>query len=547
MLKRYRSSLEEKVVWAGQRSKAIGKDGSLLHERTLARKDGSLVYTEVHVRAVEGVGYISIFRDITERKTAEAAFRESELKFKNLVEKSLVGVYIVQDGKFVYVNPKFAQILGYTQLEMLGLDNIRDIVDTQYAPPALVEWRKKADAGIIDDFHIELKYRKKDGEIIWCDAYCGETSYEGAKAILGSIMDITERKKAEAKILERESLLTALFENIEGSLALYDVNKKIMLFNSHFAHNYRLFTNHEPKVGDGVHDFVLEENRDEPSKMMDSALKGNKVVLEKDYHNNGKFSSFRTSFNPVINDGKVTGFTSFSLDLTQSKEAELRLKESEEKFRLSFMTSNDAFYIGTLHDGRIIDANNSFYSLYGYTKEETIGKTIFDLNLYANTEDRKRLVAQLKANGHIKDFETNSRKKDGQIMLISMTINVWQINGEPVIMAVIRDITERRKTQALIQEQAETFAAIIENASESIWLLSVDLRVLLFNKTAKDRLVLNGGNEIYLGANVRDFLYKGTESVFMPMFSDALAGKYSEVESAQVNSQGATFWLRTRM
>ena len=530
-----------------ERSKAIGKDGSLLHERMLTRKDGSLVYTEVNVRAVESVGYISIFRDITERKVAEAAFRESELKFKNLVEKSLVGVYIVQNGKFVYANPKFAQILGYTQEEILSLDNFRDIVDTEYAPEALMEWRKKLNLGIIDDFHIELKYKKKGGKIIWADVFCGETVYDGATALLGSMLDITERKKTEAKILERDSLLTALFDNIEGSLALYNADKKIVFFNSHFANNYKLLTNHEPKVGDGAHDLLSEENRKEPSKLMDSALKGNKEVFEKDYRSGGKFSSFRTSFHPVINDGKVTSITSFTLDLTKSKEAEIKLKESEEKFRLSFMVSNDAFYIGTLNEGRIIDANNSFYAMYGYTKEETIGKTIFDLNLYVNAEDRKSLVAELKANGHIKDFETNTRKKNGQIFIISMTVKLWEMNNETFIMAVIRDITERRKTEALIHEQAETFAAIIENANESIWFLSPDLKVLQFNKTGKDRLTSNRGKDIYIGADFKEFLHIGTENVFMPMFKDAIAGKYPELETEQTNLQGETFWLRTRM
>ncbi len=530
-----------------ERTRAISKEGSLLHERKLTRKDGSLVHTEVNVRAVEGVGYISIFRDITERKKAEAAFKESELKFKNLVEKSLVGVYIIQNGKFVYSNPKFAQILGYTPEEILKLDNFRDIVDTEYIPPALLEWRKKLETGVIDDFHIELKYKRKDGEIIWADVYCGETVYEGATAILGSMLDITERKKTEAKILERESLLTALVDNVEGSLVLYDVNKKIMLFNNHFADNYRIFTNRDPHVGDGVHDFVSEENSKEPSRLMDSVLKGNKEVFEKDYFNEGKFTSLRTSFSPVIHDGKVAGFASFTLDLTKSKEAEIKLKESEEKFRLSFMSSNDAFYIGTLREGRIIDANNSFFAMYGHTKEETIGKTIFDLNLYTDDEERKSLLAELKANGQIRDFETYGRKKNGQIMIVSMTINLWQMNHEPVIMAVTRDITERRKTEAIIREQAETFAAIIENANESIWLLSPDLKVLQFNKTGRDRLALNRGKEIYLGANFKEFLYIGTENLFMPMFNDAVAGKYSESESVQTNVNGETFWIRIRM
>ncbi len=489
-------------------------------------------------------GAIAIEVDITERK-------ESELLFKNLVEKSLVGVYIIQGGKFIYVNPKFARDLYYSREDLLALDDVRQIVDDSYVPVELEEWRTKLASGIIDDFHIELKYRRKDGKVIWAEVFCGETLYKGAKAILGTFNDITERK-----------------------------------------------------------------------------------------------------------------------------EAEVRIRESEEKFRMSFMTSQDAFYIGTLQEGRILDVNNSFCNLFGFTREESIGKTSDELRMYVYPEDRERMVTGLKTNGSLKDLELPCRKKNGELIIVSITVNVWQMNNEQVIMAVIRDITERKrseealfkanqrlelasvvagiavwemdfnagkmisknkiwdevyglenddiqnqwnncvheddretiwknvkdhfegktekyfhefrftnpktgnekwisdvgkvieyhkdggpakvigisiditerkKAEAVIKEQGDIFEAIIENANESIWLLSPDLRVLQFNKTGKDRIWLNGGKEIYHGANFRDFLHRGTENIFMPMFTEALSGKYSEQETSQADIRGNIFWLRTRM
>ncbi|MEI9958190.1 MAG: PAS domain S-box protein [Ferruginibacter sp.] len=104
-----------------------------------------------------------------------------------------------------------------------------------------------------------------------------------------------------------------------------------------------------------------------------------------------------------------------------------------------------------------------------------------------------------------------------------------------------------KNAEVAVKEQAETFSAIIENANESIWLLSPDLKVLQFNKTAKERLQLNRGKEIYIGANFKEFLYIGTENVFMPMFNEALAGRYIEEESSQLSIHGNTFWLRTKM
>lgn len=241
------------------------------------------------------------------------------------------------------------------------------------------------------------------------------------------------------------------------------------------------------------------------------------------------------------------GYIAIIRDITQRKHSETKIKESEEKFRMSFMTSHDAFYIGSLNKGHIIDVNDSFCDIFGYTKEEIIGKTILDLNIYANPEDRTSIIEGLKTNGYVKDIELMCRKKSGEPIFTSISGNIFQMNDELVCMAVIRDITERKKTEVIIKEQSDIFAAIIENANESICLLSPDLKVLQFNKTAKEKLLANRAKEIYLGANFKEYLHIGTENVFMPMFNDALTGKYTTLESYQKDIHGNSFWLRTKM
>jgi PAS domain S-box-containing protein len=597
--------------------------------------------------------------------------KESELKFKNLVEKSLIGVYILQKGKFVYVNPRFAEDLGYTQEEMVNMEDARQVVYQEDKFIASEQWRKREEEGATL-IHVQLRYQRKDGEVIWAEVHSNETLYKGAKAIIGTFQDITERKEAEVRILERESQLTAFFESIDGAASLMDAEKKYVLFNKRFIDIHHRLSGKDPWVGEDVYDLFPEEIRTERRKMLDNVLNGKRETTDVDYVINGQRVCLLTSYIPVITGGKVTGICTYSVDLTKSKEAERKVLESEEKFRLSFMTSRDAFYIGTLDEGRIIDVNNSFSDLFGYTREESIGRTSTELKLYVYPDDRERMVAGLKANGNLKDLELICRTKDGESIIISITANVWQINNEQVIMAVIRDITESKrieaqikvseekfrlsfmtshdafyigsvnrgniidvndgfcdvfgytreeaigksildlniyanpedrapiiaglkkdgyvkdieltcrkksgeliftsvsgnifnmnneqvsmgvirditeikKTQAVIKEQAETFEAIIENANESIWLLSPDLKVLQFNKTAKDRIWLNRRKEICHGANFSEFLHPGTENIFMPMFNKALAGKYAEQESSQADIRGKMFWLRTKM
>ena len=144
-------------------------------------------------------------------------------------------------------------------------------------------------------------------------------------------------------------------------------------------------------------------------------------------------------------------------------------------------------------------------------------------------------------------FETVHRRKDGTTFPVEISSRSIEVDGKKFQQGIIRDITERKNVEAAIKEQAEVFSAIIDNANESIWLLSPDLKVLQFNKTAKERLQSNRGKEIYIGANFKEFLHAGSENVFMEMFNDAASGKFTEQESFQENVGGKKFWLRTRM
>jgi PAS domain S-box-containing protein len=133
-----------------------------------------------------------------------------------------------------------------------------------------------------------------------------------------------------------------------------------------------------------------------------------------------------------------------SRDITERKAAEEAVRQSEEKFRLSFMTSMDAFYWSALEDGKIIDVNPVFEEMWGYSREEVIGRTSVELGLYQDPADRSRMVSELKEKGHVKDLELKGKRKDGRLITVSLSGNIMQINDQASILGVIRDITEKK-------------------------------------------------------------------------------------------------------
>ncbi|NIM07285.1 MAG: PAS domain S-box protein, partial [Armatimonadetes bacterium] len=171
------------------------------------RKDGTEFPVELTVATwttPEGRFCTAIIRDVTERKRAAEALAEAEAKYRSLVEESLVGVCIIQDGRFKYVNPRLADIFGYTREEMLSKENVLDLVVPEDRTLVAENIRKRIE-GEIETIHYVTRGLRKDGRVIHIEVLGTRTEYEGKPAIIGSLLDITERKMAEQKRQELEA------------------------------------------------------------------------------------------------------------------------------------------------------------------------------------------------------------------------------------------------------------------------------------------------------------------------------------------------------
>lgn len=255
---------------------------------------------------------------------------------------------------------------------------------------------------------------------------------------------------------------------------------------------------------------------------------------------------------------KGIGYISMIRDITERKETEIKFRESEERYKSIISVSKtggweyhgDTDYLWCSPEYFLMLGRNQ--SDYDFSGAKNLKETWVDL---LHPEDRKRSInhfAEYLKNGSIGTYESYFRMlhADGSwVWIWSRGQTLRDAHGKlsELTVGTHIDITENKKAEAIIKEQAETFSAIIENANEAIGLLSPDLIVLQFNKTLQQRIRINGGKEIYLGANFKDFLYAGSESKFMAMFNDALKGNYAEKELSQTNIHGVLFWIRTRM
>ena len=134
-------------------------------------------------------------------------------------------------------------------------------------------------------------------------------------------------------------------------------------------------------------------------------------------------------------------------DITERKQAEGALRNSKDRFKTAFYTSPDAININRLEDGLYIDINEGFTVLTGYTREETIGKTSSEINVWYNSADRQELVRGLKVKGHYTNLEAKFQRKDGSVTIALMSASIIDLDGVAHILSITRDITERKKAE----------------------------------------------------------------------------------------------------
>jgi len=151
------------------------------------------------------VGMQAVARDITERRSSEEALRAAEAKFRGLVEQSLMGVYILQHERLVYLNPKAAEVLRYTQQEMLDAPNAYAFIHEQDRALVMEQLSRLGPAGV-PSVQLTVRGVRKDGEIIQAEAYCSVTEFGGQPAILVTVNDISDRVKLEDQLRQAQKM-----------------------------------------------------------------------------------------------------------------------------------------------------------------------------------------------------------------------------------------------------------------------------------------------------------------------------------------------------
>jgi len=222
----------------------------------------------------------------------------------------------------------------------------------------------------------------------------------------------------------------------------------------------------------------------------------------------GEIITIEGSANPILDEnGNILGFIGIQHDITEKKRLEVTLKQSEELFRKSFLTSPDSVNINRLSDGMYVSVNEGFKKMVGFSEEEVIGKTSIELNIWADPDNRKKLVAKLQKDGKIENYEALFRHKDGRIIIGLMSASIIDINGVPHSLNITKDITSRKQIEEALSREQFLVNALMNNIPDHVYFKDLESRFIRINKSHAESFGLKDPSEA-IGKSDFDFFSK---------------------------------------
>lgn len=464
-------------------------------EHRIVQPDGSIRW--VHDRAVPYLNekgqlerYIGITLDITERKKAEQTLLETEERLALVMEGSQLGYWDwnIETGE-VYRNARWAEMLGYT-LEEIRL-NVKQWTDLHHPDDKEAAWKSIQDHldGKTSAHRIEYRMRAKDGQYKWIldQARVVKRDPNGKPLRMsGTHTDITERKQAEEIILINNQKLELLFELLPVGLAVLDREGKIAKQNTalekilrisaeglaHGDYRHRKYLRSDGTSMPSEEFASARVSRGEPAMSIETG-----IVIEDGTTIWTNVSATRVP----LEDWYTVVITS---DITERKQADVYLRESEQRFATIFENSPVAIGISRLSDGQIVQANSAFFNLYGFTHEEVIGSSTLKLGVWADPADRQRFVEMLKVHQYVADFEVTARRKSGEERQVLVWGEWIEIAGEPYMMAQMVDITERKLAERKLRESEENYRGLMESLDSVIATIDYKGKFLYMNDIA---------------------------------------------------------------
>ena len=430
---------------------------------------------------IETLLIVLLLRNITKRKHAQGELRGKEKELGEAQRLARVGNWQWDPKKGTFTgSEELYRILGLDpKLSLPSYENLEQI----FSPESRVQLSATLDealkTGTVRELDLELV--RADHSNRWVTVG-GEALRDGSGRVTnlrGTIQDITERKHAD----EARFNLASIVESSDDAIISQTLDGIIVSWNLGAQHIFGF--SEADAVGQSINIIVPSELWEEAEAIRQKAKIGEKV----EHYETVRVTKGRQEINVSLTTsplkdatGRIVGASTIARDITQRKRAEQDLKKSEERFSKAFRQSPMALSLIGAKTHRYLDVNETFERLTGYARADMIGKSAIEIGLWVNPAERARLTQRLLVENSVHDVECEWRNKDGSTLVASASEELIEIDGEPCILAVVADITDRRVAQQALLESERRFRLMADSAPMLIWLSGPDKFRTDFNK-----------------------------------------------------------------
>jgi len=478
------------------------------------------------------------------RRHAQAALRESEERYQAIVEFAPLGIAVVDaEGRYVHVNPALERFLGYTEAELrtMRFSDVTLQSDVALTADLFREMLK----GARDHFHVEKRYRRKDGAVVWGRLMVAAVRDDTGKLThtVSLTEDVTEERRRDAAERQVEERLrreqAALVELARHkAFTIGDVRAAWLELTETAARTLEV-----ERVGiwlldadrtalrcDDLYHLSRDRHSEGVALSLDriptyvKALDNNRVIAASDAGTEPGVADLNAVYlaplsigsllaAPIRVGGRVAGvvglehvgtprdwspaaqsfagsiadLAALALEAAERARTGVALRKSEEKFATAFRLSPNPSVIARLDDGVLVDANDAYCTATGFTREEVIGKAAQDV-LWPDPDGREEMLRDLKKHGRLRHMDLKMQTKSGPFLDVLVSVAIIEIDGVPHTLGSAIDITERNQVADALRESEERFRRLIQDLSVGVAVMDGEGRVLLRNPAAREIL-----------------------------------------------------------
>ena len=518
------------------------------------RKNGSRVDVSLSTAPLrDGQGHIrgivGILADMTVQKRAEEALRNSESRFRRVIDSNMIGIVFSDvHGNITETNDAFLQMVGYTREELRSEEiSWKEMTPSEYHPLDMKGLDEMTATGVCAPF--EKEFIRKDGSRV--PVMIGAAFLEGSlEKTVGFVVDITDRKRADERLRESEEKYRLLFENNPYPMWVFDLETLAFLAVNE-ATVSRYGYHREEFLSMTITDLCPAEDIPLLLKSLPQiSVRVGPGGIWRNRKKDGTVIDVEITADLISFSGRKAKLV-LANDVTERLRAEKALRQSEEQYRLLFDRNPHPMWVVDPSTHTFLAVNEAAIRHYGYSREAFLRMTICDIR---PPEEVPLLLGYLQEAAH---RETSSdpvmggvwthRKKDGSLIEAEITWNLILFRGKEARLVLAEDVTESRKTERELQDSERRFRQLAENIHEIFWIVEFPPFRMLYISPAYEQIWGRSCQSLYdQPKSFLDAVYPEDQVRVLDAMEQQGRGEPTDTEYRIVRSDGSVRWIRDR-